>query len=166
MMHREIVERKKVKVITILLLAVTMVLYISQGIKLAGLDNYFLGDLLNGILLVLIVFFIIKEIRSFSLAYKYSIIADKLIINRIRSREERNLESIKISDILYIGKKSEIPKKYNRVKGSNSYLCNRMSYQTYCCIYQKGDTISRFNFQPSNSFIERVLKHGKYTVFN
>lgn len=161
MMHREVIEKKKVPAIAIVLLSITFVLYLSQGIKLAGLNNNFLGYSLNGILLILTVFIVFREIKSCSLAYRYAIIADKLIINKIISRKEKNLESIKIEKILYIGKKSELPKEYVRLKSSKSYLCNRIGDEIYCCVYNRDGNLIKFSFQPSNSFIERIIAHGK-----
>ena len=160
MMHREVIARKKVSVISISVVLITVVLYISQAIKMAGLDNHKVGYLIKSLLVVFTVVILLKELKSCGLAYKHSIIAGKLIINKISLKEEKNLESIKIQDILYIGKKCEIPKEYSSIRSYKKYLCNRIGNDIYCCVYKSGNKIKKFNFQPSRSFIERIIKHG------
>ncbi|MBX7382593.1 hypothetical protein K4H51_13080 [Clostridium chauvoei] len=160
MMHREVIARRKVSVISVSIVLITVMLYISEAVKIIGLDNHFLGYLIHGFLLLLTTIILLKDLGTWSLAYKHSIIAGKLIINKISTREEKNLESIKIQDILYIGKKNEIPKEYSSIRNSKKYLCNRIGSEIYCCIYKSGNKIKKFNFQPSNLFIERIIKHG------
>lgn len=160
MMHREVVARRKVPVIAILLLVTTVVLYLPEGIELIGWDDDVIGETLNTIILIFAAAIILKEIMGCSLSYKYAIVSDKLIVNKIKFKNEDNLESIKISDILYIGKKSEIPRIYSAIKNKKNYLCNIIGYETYYCIYKSGENISKFSFQPSNIFIQRIVKHS------
>lgn len=160
MMHREIVGRRKVPVIAILLLVITVVLYLSEGIELIGWEDHTLGDILNSTLLVLTGIIVLTEVRSCGLSYKYEIIADKLLVNRINYKNEKNLESIKICDIVYVGKKNEIPKEYLSIRNSRIHLCNIIGEETYYCIYKKNDKVLRFSFQPSDKFIQRIIKHS------
>lgn len=160
MMHREVVVRRKVPVIAISLLVITMVLYLSEGIELIGWEDHVLGDILNTTLLLFTSIIVLKEVRSCSLAYKYEIIADKLIVNRINSKNEKNMESIRICDIVYVGKKCEIPKDYISIKNNRNYLCNIIGEESYYCIYKDDGKVFKFSFQPSDKFIQRIIKHS------
>ncbi|GAB6168908.1 hypothetical protein JCM1393_13680 [Clostridium carnis] len=161
MMHREIIAKRKVPVIVITLTVLTIFLYISEAIERSNLNRHILGRIFNWTLVVLTLALIFREIRSCRQSYKHAIIADKLIINRITSREEKNLESIKISDILYIGKRVDIPKKYAAIRRCKSYLCNRIGDDVYYCIYNNDNKVKKIKFQPSDLFIKRIIKHGR-----
>ncbi|MBB6625046.1 hypothetical protein [Clostridium gasigenes] len=160
MMHREVVAKKKVPVIAISLLVITVVLYLFQGIKSIGLDEHIIGDLLNTVLLIVASIVILKEFRGCSLSYKYAIISDKLMVNKINSKNEENLESIKICDIIYVGKKRQIPKEYSNIKNTRNYLCNVIREETYYCIYKNSGKVFKFAFQPSDKFIQTIIKHS------
>ena len=160
MMHREVVVKRKVPVIVILLLITTIVLYLVEGIELIGWDDNILGGILNTTILIFATIIGLKELKSCSLSYKYAIISDKLIVNKIKSRNEENLESIKICDIVYVGKKCGIPTQYSAIKNNKNYLCNIIGEETYYCIYKNSGNLSKFTFQPSDKFIQRIIKHS------
>ena len=160
MMHREVVVKRKVPVIVILLLITTIVLYLVEGIELIGWDDNILGGILNTTILIFATIIGLKELKSCSLSYKYAIISDKLIVNKIKSRNEENLESIKICDIVYVGKKCGIPTQYSAIKNNKNYLCNIIGEETYYCIYKNSGNIFKFVFQPSDKFIQRIIEHS------
>lgn len=160
MMHREVVARRKVPVIAISLLVITIVLYLSEAIDIAGLEDHIIGEILNTILILFTALVVFKEFKSCKMAYKYAIISDKLIINKINSENEENLESIKICDIVYIGKKYRMPKAYLTIKNRKNYLCNMLRQETYYCIYKENGKIFEFTFQPSDKFIKRIINHS------
>ncbi|MDZ7548175.1 hypothetical protein GNF67_15710 [Clostridium perfringens] len=66
-----------------------------------------------------------------------------------------------MSDILYIGEKSLMPKEYQFLRRSKRYLCNRIFSKSYYCVYKSGNNIERIKFQPSDKFISRIIKHGE-----
>lgn len=160
MMHREVVATRKVPVIAILLLLTTIVLYVYKFIELIGLREKFIGGILSTTILIFSFIIALKELRSCSLSYKYQIIGDKLIVNKIKSKNEENLESVNICNIIYVGRKCEIPKVYSNVKNKKSYLCNIIGEETYYCLYKKDGKVSKFAFQPSDKFIKRIIKHS------
>lgn len=96
----------------------------------------------------------------FNISYKYTVIADKIIINSINSKEEKNLEGIRRSDILYIGDKSSIPRKYLFTLRTKKYICNRVGVKSYYCICKNGDGIQKIKFQPSEKFVSKIIKCG------
>ncbi|WP_416179383.1 hypothetical protein [Clostridium sp. HCS.1] len=161
MMHREIVEKKRIPVITMILLYITVILYISEAIERSEYNHHIIGHVVNILLIIIAVVLIIKQIRSCFVSYRYALIADKLIINLIRNKEEKNLESIRMSDVLYIGEKANMPKEYQAMKRVKHYLCNRIGAKSYYCIYKSGDKIKKIKFQPSDKFISRIIKYGK-----
>lgn len=161
MMHREIVAKKKIPTIAMILFSITAILYIAEAIERSKFNNNIIGDILNIGLIIVTLLLILIEIKSCCISYKYSIIADKLIINLVKNKEQKNLKSIRMSDILYIGKKSNMPREYHFHKRTKSYLCNRMSGNYYYCIYKNGEKIEKIKFQPSEKFINRVLRHGE-----
>lgn len=161
MMHREIVAKKKVPAITMILLSITAILYMAEGVERSKFSNNIIGHAINFILITISIILIFIEIRSCLVSYKYSIIADKLIINLVSNKEIKTLKSIKMSDILYIGKKANMPKEYLLYKKAKSYLCNRVNGKYYYCVYKNGDRIEKIKFQPSDKFINRILRHGE-----
>lgn len=161
MIHREIVAKKKIPVITMILFSITAILYMAEGVERSKLSNSIIGHVINFTLIIVSIVLISLEVRSCFIYYKYSIIADKLIINLVNNKDIKTLKSIKMCDILYIGKKSNIPKEYLSYRKTKNYLCNRINGKYYYCVYKNGDKIEKIKFQPSDKFINRVLRHGE-----
>lgn len=161
MMHREVVAKKKVPVIIMILFMITGILYLAEAVERSKYNRLIIGDIFNITLALVTIILIITEIRSCSVSYKYAVIADKLIINIIKNKEEKNLESIRISDVLYIGERSSMPKEYRFLKKSKNYLCNRINSKSYYCIFKDGNKVKKIKFQPSSKFITKIIKHGE-----
>lgn len=160
MMHREIVVKKRIPVIYTVLFSITILLYLSEAVERTKYNEQLLGHLVNAILLLIAVYLTVKEVKSCSISYKYSVIADKLIINAIKGKREKNLESIKISNILYIGDKANMPKEYHGMFRDRSYSCNMLGERNYYCIYKYNNIIRKIKFQPSEKFIDKIIKYG------
>ena len=135
-------------------------LYAVEGIQALRIENLFVLKVCEFILLLFTIIFIILEYLSCKVAYKYLLIADKLIINKIYHGNETNLESIKLSNILYIGKRKDIPKEY-RLKCTGKYTCELFGHDKIYCVYKKDNEVSIFNFEPSEDFIRRITKYKK-----
>lgn len=160
MMHKEVVVKKRAPVIYTVLFSITILLYLSEAIERTKYNEQLLGYLVDSILLIIAVYLTIREVRSCYISYKYSVIADKLIINSMTNKSEKNLESIKMSNILYIGNKANMPKEYHGVFRNKNYTCNRMGNKNFYCIYKYKDDIRKIKFQPSEVFIDKILKYG------
>ena len=132
-MHKEIKRGKKTIAIIVSLLTITVTLYIYQFFKI----NF-------------------KQTSKSKLCYKYCIISDKLIINKIKSKNEENVESVKIKDILYIGEKNNAPKEYNKCKCVKHYIRKFNNEKKLLCIYRKNGKVYRFVFEPSDTLISRI----------
>lgn len=154
-MYREVVHGRKIPAIMISLLAITIALYIIEIAEIT-LGKTFKGYGLIEVILLMIVFVLFKEFKRCKLAYKYSIIADKLIINKLNCKGDNILESIRIQDIVFIGKRGEIPKKLVRVKSHGNYLSSLINSKKCYCIYKKNGQLIKFSFEPSERLLRRV----------
>lgn len=156
-MHREVIRRRRD--ITI----VGSIVFISLMIGLATL----VGDLkikhlriervTDPIFLVVTVLVILLEIKKLKISYKYSIIADQLIIHKMQSENQETLENIKLNNIVFLGDNKE----RNNIKTNKEkyYTCNILrNRHTYCCIYKNNDEYRKFYFQPSNKLVEKLKK--------
>ena len=159
MMHKEIKEGKKTVAIIISLLTITVALYIHQFSKMTFGKNITEELGVEVILVVLTLMVLIKEIKKCKMAYKYCVISDKLIINKISSKEEENVESLKIKDIIYIGDKANVPKEYSKYKCSRHYIRKFDKNKKFLCIYKKHGKIYKFIFEPSDTLVARI-KHS------
>lgn len=157
-MHKEVVVRKKVMAIIVSVFLITISLYTIQFIDLATFHDKKISQIIKTIVTVSTMILLAREIKKCSVSYKYSIIADKLIINKISHKAQENVESIKIEDIVYLGKEREIPKSISKCRKVRNYFCDRFSKKKYTCIYRIGNVYSRFNFEPSDCFIRRLEK--------
>lgn len=160
-MHREVVAKKRVPVIAMILFSITAILYLAEAVERSKYNKHIIGHVFNGALIIVTIILIVREIRSCFVSYKYAVIADKLIINLISNKEEKNLESIRMSDVVYIGPKSNIPEEYHFIHRYKKYLCNRIGAKSYYCIYKNGNKFQKIKFQPSDKFINKIIRHGK-----
>ena len=158
-MHKEIKRGKKTIAIIISLLTVTVALYIHEFSRITFGKNATKGLWLEVILGVLTLIVVIKETKKCKMAYKYFVISDKLIINKISSRVEENVESLKIKDIIYIGEKANVPKEYSKCKCSRHYIRKFDKNKKFLCIYRKKGKIYKFIFEPSDALVARI-KHS------
>ena len=158
-MHKEIKRGKKTVAIIISLLTITVALYIHQFSKMTFGKNITEEIGLEAILVVLTLIVLIKETKKCKIAYKYCVISDKLIINKISSKVEENVESLKIKDIIYIGEKSNVPKEYSKCKCSRHYIRKFDKNKKFLCIYRKQGKIYKFIFEPSDTLVARI-KHS------
>lgn len=158
-MHKEIKKGKKTVAIIISLLTITVALYIYEYSKITFGKHIKEEIVLEIILAILTLVVLVKETKKCKIAYKYSVISDKLIINKINNKIEENVESLKIKDIIYIGEKSNAPKEYNKCKCNRHYIRKFDKNKKFLCIYKKEGKIYKFIFEPSDTLVERI-KHS------
>lgn len=158
-MYKEIKEGKKTIAIIISLLTITVALYIYEFSRMTFGKNVTKELWVEVILGVLTLIVLIKEAKKCKSAYKYFVISDKLIINKISSGVEENLESLKIKDIIYIGEKSNVPKEYSKCKCNRHYIRKFDKNKKFLCIYRKQGKVYKFIFEPSDALVARI-KHS------
>ena len=157
MMHKEIVTRRRTHVIFLTLIFLTVMLYMIEAVEMMeGVDES-IKKILYVLIVMLLGVFFIKEIISCIVSYKYSIIADKFIINKIIGNKECNLASIRIKDIVYVGNRKGIPKKF-KSKLLGDFSCYLFSCNGSYCIYRKDDKYYSIVFQPSENLMSKLQR--------
>lgn len=151
-MHKEIVTRKTTPVVVAVLFVIVALLYIYEGgcyLKFTHIT--FLKITIYFMILALISFEILKS----RVYYKYSVIANKLIINKISGNKQKNIESINISDIIYIGTDLSSCKKFSaRSNGKYSFLLD--GNKRYYCVYENNNEYYSFAFTPSRELLKYI----------
>jgi len=151
-MYKEIVERKRIASIFIILCSLVLYIVISDVIRNLRVSNYTVGGYLTILLTLVVVVFTISQIGKCKVRYKYSIIADELTIYRIKGSKEEAVESIKIRDIEKVKKSGLnisllIAKKYGCICFGNGL---------YICKYKNGHGTSKFYFEPSCKLVDKL----------
>jgi hypothetical protein len=151
-MYKETVQRKKISSIFVILSCLATYIVISDIIENLKVGNYVIGGYLTILLTLVVVLLTIRQIGMCKVRYKYSVIADELIIYRIKGSREEVLESIKIRDIENVKKaglniKSLIAKKHGCVTFGNGL---------YICKYNNGHGTNKFYFEPSCKLVDKL----------
>lgn len=155
-MYKEIISRKKIPLIVIALLLVTIMLYIHEMISVIGDYDVNKIHMFNIILLTVTILLIAIELRLSIISYKYSLIAGKLIINKIVGSNEKNLVSLKVNNILYIGDRTNIPQEYKDVTIKRSFCCSFLRKNRSICIFKQDEDVQAFYFSPSKCLKNKI----------
>jgi hypothetical protein len=156
-LHRELIGRKIATTLILSIVMLCVMIFLSNLIGDIRVRTYKIQKITDPIIaLITITFFILETIKC-RIKYKYSIIADKLMIHKVSSNVETILEKIRLTDIVYIGQnnKNKAKKKIN-IFSSKSYICSKISRKTYCCIYKLGEGYKKVYFQPSEELINKI----------
>lgn len=154
-MYKEEVMQKRLPVILEMFVLLTLSIFVSNFTEKVSLYNRSIGSAANLMLILFMSVMIVLGIMRCRERYRYSIIADQLIVHRIVKGEQIIIENIKLEDIKYIGRASKLKHKLN-TRYTGRHGCSIFSFRTFCCIYKEGDGIKKFYFQPSESFINRI----------
>ncbi|CAG7839242.1 hypothetical protein Z959_03975 [Clostridium novyi B str. ATCC 27606] len=154
-MYKETVARKKISslVVIVILLAVSIVLSdISRSMEIGHNE---LGEALIVLLMAFIFMLILIQIYKCSIRYKYSIIADELIIYKIKGCREEVMENIKIKNIQSIEKRNKFYFIINALM-SKKYIGLNLANDLYTCKYKSGYTNKKFYFEPSSKLVDKL----------
>lgn len=154
-MHRELIKRKKATTIISSIVVLCAMIFLANIIGRIKINNSRLEIYTDPILSIITLGFLFFELIQCKIKYKYSIIADKLMIHKIISNEEKILEKIRLSDIVYIGKNDKEQKQYS-VSSKRRYVCNTAMASNYCCVYKLGEAYRKIYFQPSEELISKI----------
>ena len=163
-MHRELIEKRKATTIISLIIILCAMLFLSTAIGEIKISRYYkLNIITDPVITFLTIVFFIFEIFKCKIKYKYSIIADKLMIHKVFLNDEKILEKIRLSDIVYVGKDVKWKKHFN-ISDTKKYICNLVTDKTYCCIYKLNGEYKKVYFQPSSELIRKINNfHVRYT---
>lgn len=162
-MHREVIKRRKATTIIMSIVFLCVMVSMAKSVGDFKINKISVEVITDPIFMVITLYFLFFEIFQCKIRYKYSIIADQLIIHKIKSEKQKTLENIKMSNIVYIGTEKNECKKY-KTKSSSRYICNRIKSRTYCCIYEKDNKYGKFYFQPSEELIGKINRFATNTV--
>lgn len=154
-MYKEIIFRKRLPVVLTFFFAIILILYMIKIAEIFKLVPGNMGRVLDLASLVMVISFGYYEFEKCRIKYKYSIIADQLIIHKIKGEEQKLLEDIKIKNIQYIGPSSKLQGKGKHCK-TKKYICSILNFNKNCCIYDDGTKELKIYFEPSAELIEKV----------
>lgn len=154
-MYKEIVARRRTPVVIGIFIGLAIMIVISNFIEQIHVANYNIGFITNPILLMITAIIICIEVFKCKVSYRYSIIADQLIIHKMKDKEQNVVENVKLKNIIFIGKVKEL-KNNLEISTSKKYTCSVMSMNNYCCVYKDGNQYRKFYFQPSGRMISKI----------
>lgn len=154
-MYKETVARKKMPTIFIIGLYLATYVVISDVVKNVSMGNVLIGEYLKIALTLLVLVIIIKQVNKCSIRYKYSIIADELIIYKLKGSREEVIESIKLGDIQCVEKTNLL--KYNLDRFfCKKCACINLINDVYKCKYSNNKNSGKFYFEPSYKLINKL----------
>ena len=165
-MYKEVVSERKIVAFIISFLVITIALYLNSFMKVTIGENEELTKYFTFGLVLLVIIILGIEIKRCRICYKYSLISDKLIINRIALKNEENLDTISLNvrDILYIGNIGDIPMKYCKCKCTKYHARDLVNNKKLCCVYNNNGRLESFIFKPSEKLTTRINSKIKVKV--
>jgi hypothetical protein len=155
LMYKEIVFRRKLPVMITFFFIMTIMLYLLKISEIMNLIPIYMSREIDLLCLFILILFGAYEIQKCQIQYKYSIIADQLIIHKVKGKNQELVEDINIQDIKYIG----YINKLNDIKincKKKKYICSLINMNKYCCIYSNGHRFNKIYFEPSSELIEKL----------
>ncbi|MEW8956155.1 hypothetical protein [Clostridium sp.] len=156
-MYKETVEIRKAPRIIGVFIMMCLMITVSNLIENIKVFDFKIGFVTNPLIILLTVSFIAFEFIRCKIRYKYSIIANQLIIHKLKDRHQDIEENIKLQDIVFVGKSKELKRKLN-ISSSKYYVCSLTRFNECCCIYKDGNSYRKFYFQPSSNLITKLTK--------
>lgn len=151
-MHKEIVTRKTTPVVVAVLFVIVALLYVYEGVCYLKFTHV---TMLKITIYFMISVLIIFETLKSRIYYKYSVIANKLIINKVFCNKQKNIESINFSDIMYLGADISSCKKFSaKNNGKYSFLLDKN--KRYYCVYKSNNEYYSFAFTPSTELLKYI----------
>lgn len=157
-MHREIIKRRRDITIVSGIICLSLMIGLAKLIGDIKIYNIKVEIITDPIFILIGIAIICYEMKMCKTYYKYSVIADQLIIHKIQSSEQETLENLKLDDIVFLGTGRNEINKY-KAKKEKKYICDLINTkETYCCIYKKDREYRKFYFQPSGEMVKKLKK--------
>lgn len=151
--YNEKVERKGTPILLLLIFLGLSLIVASYFFGTMGLPSY-MEAVADTVLILGYGFIGYQSYHVTKESYKYSIIADDLIIHRLSSDKNKVVEKVKIENITYFGEVQGSEKNPSKVKGSN-YTCE-FTKGRYCCVYNAAGQEKKFYFKPSLCMVNKI----------
>ncbi|WP_297522873.1 hypothetical protein [uncultured Clostridium sp.] len=156
-MQREVRNHKISVAIVQSIVFVSFMIFVSGVVGQVRLEDTRLEVVTDPIFIVATVIAILLLFKNSSTSYKYSVIADQLIVHKVTERNQSILENIKVGNILYVGRDESKIKKFKACR-CKKYTCSIRSKDKYCCVYEVDGKVKKFYFEASNNFVEKIEK--------
>jgi hypothetical protein len=153
-MYKEEVTRSRLHSVLGFFLILVAFIYIAEAVEQA-VSNSTIAMIADFLFLFVIITIIVYAVIRCKTRYRYSIIADQLIIHKIKDNELRVVENIEISDIEVLEKKESI---LSKLHINHTYNCSLLKPWMYCCVYRCNGKLKKFYFQPSDNFVLKLQR--------
>ncbi|MDZ5254891.1 hypothetical protein [Clostridium sp. LIBA-8841] len=159
-MHKEIVKKRRDVAIVISIICMSLAISLSNFLGNFKFESFRAETITDPIFLVLTLVIFFREYRKCNTSYKYSIVANQLMIHKMKSNEQSTLENVKINNIVYLGKDDSKKEKEFKTSSCRKYVCSLLDLTGhYCCIYKKDDRYHKFYFKPSKELVNKLEKN-------
>jgi hypothetical protein len=155
-LYNEIVEYKHHSRLRMILLLALILTTASIALLFRSFDESIFGAIFSSIFaLMLGAGFMMYAWARCTKRYKYSIIADELIIERIKGDRKRVELDINVK---YITDIENAPEGYDGegIFKTSRFACSGKRDNIYYCTYKKGGKIYGFYFEPSENLVEKI----------
>lgn len=159
-MHKEIVKKRRDVAIVISIVCMSLAIGLSNFFGNFKFESFNAETITDPIFLVLTLVIFFREYRKCNTSYKYSIVANQLMIHKVKSNKQSTLENIKINNIVYLGKDDSKEAKEFKISSCKKYVCSLLDVTGhYCCIYRKDDRYYKFYFKPSKTLVNKLERN-------
>ncbi|MBU3156413.1 hypothetical protein LL037_03600 [Clostridium estertheticum] len=164
MMYKEMVQRKKLPALVSLFITLIIFICLSDLLPKVSIGSINIKTFVNLVFNMIMIALCYMEFLKCKVRYKYLIVADQLIIHRIRGQEVIIREDIKLKDIEYIGKSSNYSSDIH-ISSSKKYICSTFIGSKFCCVYKAGNKFKKFYFEPSDGLMNKIRLLKEKAVF-
>ncbi|MCX7884067.1 MAG: hypothetical protein N2448_03435 [Caloramator sp.] len=153
-LYREIVDYKRrflakfTFILTLIIISVDVIILISNPKEFYNEIIYAGYAMLPVALLLSLIFW-----QKCRLRYKYCIIDNELIIERIKGNKRRVELNLNVKNIISIDKNSE---KRNGIEKIYNFTCGCKKKDVYRCLFEKEGKLYGFYFAPSGNLLSRL----------
>ena len=159
-MHKEVVKKRRDVAIVISIICMSLAISLSNFFGNIKFESFNAETITDPIFLVLTLVIFFREYRKCKTSYKYSIVANQLMIHKVKANKQSTLENIKLNNIVYLGKDYSKEAKDFKTSSCKKYVCSLLDTTGhYCCIYKNGDGYNKFYFKPSKTLVDKLEKN-------
>ncbi len=155
-MYNETNVKKRTPVVIQVLIMLTAAIVISDILETVRVGRLMVEKISDPLLILFMTGFIFYEVLECRTSYKYSIIANQLIIHKITQKNYEVVECIYLDDILYVGNPLGCLGKY-KIKEIKNYSCSIKLFNSQCCVYKSSNGNKKLYFKPSKRLENKIM---------
>ncbi len=162
-MHKEVVTKRRDIAIVVSIICMSLTISLSNLIGNIKFDSFNAEVITDPIFVILTLVIFFREYRKCKTSYRYSIVANQLMIHKMKGNEQEILENAKLNNIVYLGKEDSKKARVFKTDSCKKYVCSLLDRTGhYCCIYKKNDKYHKFYFKPSKELVCKLEKNLAY----